>query len=71
MDAYFLQGEVMAFVQFKLDRSFSQTRYIFNEYVYETEDTIAETLVTDYFIESRFFKADPSLWIGSFITCKG
>lgn len=62
----------MSFKQFKLDRSILQSRDIFNKYIYETEDTIAETLVVDYFEASRFKEIDnPDTngmgWIGGII----
>lgn len=59
----------MAFTQFKLDVATEQSRGIFNQYVYETTDTVAETQETDYFAQSRFASLDPD-WFGSFITCK-
>jgi hypothetical protein len=61
---------IMAFNQFKLDRSNSQSRGIFDSYIYSTSDTIAEVQATSYFIESRFAGRVPEKWVGSFITCK-
>lgn len=59
----------MAFTQFKLDVATTQARGIFNQYVYETGDTIAETQAVGYFEQSRFADRDTD-WFGSFITCK-
>jgi len=59
----------MAFTQFKLDIATEQSRGIFNQYVYETTDTIVETQAVGYFVQSRFSDLDPD-WFGSFITCK-
>jgi len=58
----------MAFQQFKLAIATSQARGIFNQYVYETDDTAADTQVAGYFNASRF--ADDPDWFGSFITVK-
>lgn len=55
----------MAFNQFKLDRSALQSRGIFNKYIYETDDTIADVLAQDYFIKSRFYSEDG--WSGGVI----
>ena len=60
----------MPFEQFKLDVATHQSRDIFNQYVYETDDTIAEVLAINYFEQSRFADKDPNNWFGSFITCK-
>lgn len=58
----------MPFNQFKLDIATEQSRGIFNQYVYETTDTLAETQVAGYFAQSRFIN-DPD-WIGSLVTVK-
>lgn len=64
----------MAFTQFKLDRSVLQARGIFNKYVYETDDTIAEVLTSGYFASSRFATTDNDEtngmgWSGGIIEC--
>ncbi len=59
----------MAFNQFKLDQATEQARGIFNQYVYETDDLIADCLVSGYWDQSRFAKTDPD-WIGSIILIK-
>lgn len=59
----------MSFTQFKLELATSQARGIFNNYVYETDDTVADTKVMGYFAASRFAGRTPEIWIGSFITC--
>lgn len=64
----------MAFTQFKLDRSVLQARGIFNKYVYETDDTIAEVLTSGYFASSRFAATDNDEtngmgWSGGIIEC--
>jgi len=59
----------MAFEQFKLDIATNQSRGIFNQYVYETEDTTAETQAAGYFEASRFANKTPEIWIGSLIKC--
>ncbi len=65
----------MAFEQNKLDRSALQTRGIFNKYVYETDDTVADVQAPNYFAESRFVEIDgPDTngmgWLGGVIECK-
>jgi hypothetical protein len=57
----------MAFEQFKLDRSVLQTRGIFDKYVYETGDTIAQVRAAGYFSSSRF--SDKPDWDGSIVEC--
>lgn len=64
----------MAFTQYKLDRSVLQARGIFNKYIYETDDTIAEVLTPNYFAESRFIQIDNDQtngmgWSGGVIEC--
>lgn len=44
----------MPFIQFKLDKSFNQSRGIFDKYIYSTSDPIAEVKATGYFLEARF-----------------
>ena len=58
----------MAFQQFKFDQVTFQSRDIFNTYIYETDDTIADVLTTGYFDACRY-AASPD-WIGSIIQCK-
>lgn len=58
----------MAFLQFKFDQVTFQSRDIFNTYIYETDDTIAEVLTTGYFDACRFAQSDD--WAGSIIQCK-
>lgn len=61
----------MSFEQFKLDRSIgTQNRDIFNQYIYETDDTISQVLSPDYFSESRFISTEPDKWKGSIISLK-
>lgn len=48
----------MAFVQFKIDRSVEQSRDIFNKYIYETDDTVSQTIAVGYFAASRFIEID-------------
>lgn len=60
----------MSFTQFKLEIATEQSRGIFNQYVYETSDTILETQAVGYFDQSRFAASNPDNWIGAFITCK-
>jgi len=60
----------MPFAQFKLEIATAQSRGIFNQYVYETSDTIAETQVVGYFAQSRFVSQDPDNWFGSLVSCK-
>ena len=56
----------MAFIQYKIDKSFNQSRGIFDGYIYKTDDTKAEIQVAGYFDECRFITdAD---WVGSVIT---
>lgn len=64
----------MSFVQFKLDRSFEQSRGIFNKYIYITPDTIAQVLAAGYFAKSRFVTIDGPTndrqgWVGALIDC--
>jgi hypothetical protein len=42
------------FTQVNLDKSFNTSRPIFDTFVYQTEDTLAEVQVAGYFAESRF-----------------
>ena len=58
----------MAFLQFKFDQVTFQSRDIFNTYIYETDDTIADVLTTGYFDACRFAQSDD--WVGSIIQCK-
>lgn len=58
----------MAFQQFKFDKIATQSRGIFNIYIYETEDTLIDVLATDYFLPCRFH--NESDWAGSIIKCK-
>lgn len=48
----------MTFVQEKIDRSVLQARGIFNKYVYQTDDTMADVQVPGYFSASRFAALD-------------
>jgi hypothetical protein len=48
----------MAFNQSKLTRSVEQSNGIFNKYVYETDDAMAEIQSDGYFIASRFARYD-------------
>lgn len=64
----------MAFNQFKLDRSVKQARGIFNKYIYETDDTIAEVTSAGYFSQSRFAITDNDEtngmgWNGGIVEC--
>jgi len=64
----------MAFTQFNIDRSSTQSRGIFNNYVYRTTDTIAQVKVAGYFTACRFAISDgPSTngfgWNGAVIEC--
>ena len=64
----------MAFTQFKLDRSVLQARGIFNKYIYETTDTIAEVTTANYFADSRFITTDNDEtngmgWSGGIMEC--
>ena len=58
----------MAFQQFKFDQVTFQSRDIFNTYIYETDDTIADVLTTGYFDACRFAQSED--WVGSIIQCK-
>lgn len=65
----------MAFNQNKLARSIIQTQGIYNKYVYETDDTIADVTTAGYFSESRFIDIDgPQTngmgWVGGIIECQ-
>jgi len=44
----------MPFNQYKFDRSFNQTRGIFDKFVYITSDSVDDVLVPGYFSEVRF-----------------
>lgn len=55
----------MSFEQFKLDKSISQSRGIFDKYIYKTDDTIAQVSAAGYFGESRF--APEGGWEGSIV----
>ena len=69
MDAKSNEVFIMAFEQFKLDRSFNQTRNIFDQYIYKTGiDPIDVVKSAGYFDESRF--SSDKDWVGSLITCK-
>lgn len=64
----------MAFKQFKLDRSVTQSRGIFNKYIYETTDSISDVTGIDYFNSSRFALVDNDEtngmgWNGGVIEC--
>jgi len=48
----------MAFTQEKIDRATSQSRGIFNKYVYTTTDTVAQVLSPGYFSACRFAVID-------------
>lgn len=48
----------MTFVQEKIDRSVLQARGIFNKYVYQTEDTVADVQAAGYFADCRFATLD-------------
>ena len=52
----------MSFTQFKLDIATEQARGIFNTYVYETDDSIANIQAVGYFSRSRFADTDPD-WL--------
>ena len=60
----------MAFNQFKLDKATTQSRGIFDTYVYSTTDSIAEVQQAGYFSSSRFAERVPDKWTGGVITCK-
>lgn len=64
----------MSFTQFTIDRASTQTRGIFNNYVYRTADTIAQVKAAGYFAQCRFAIEDgPSTngfgWNGGNIEC--
>jgi hypothetical protein len=42
------------FTQINLDKAFNTSRPIFNIFVYQTEDTLAQVQAAGYFSESRF-----------------
>lgn len=48
----------MAFTQRKLTRSVEQANGIFNKYIYETDDTVADIQAPGYFSASRFAISD-------------
>lgn len=48
----------MTFVQEKIDRSAEQSRGIFNKYVYQTDDTMADVQSSGYFAGCRFAISD-------------
>lgn len=48
----------MAFTQFSLDKASSQSRDIFNVYVYQTDDLIADVKSAGYFSGARFEQLD-------------
>lgn len=61
----------MPFEQRKLEVSVSQSRGIYNTYIYETTtDTIATVSAAGYFADSRFIISDPQDWFGSRIDCR-
>lgn len=60
----------MPFNQFKLDQSLNQSRDIFNKYIYETSDLIAEVVSANYFASSRFLISEPERWKGSVVEVK-
>lgn len=61
----------MPFEQRKLDVSVSQSRGIYNTYIYETEDeTVAQVQTAGYFAASRFAISDPDDWFGGRIDCR-
>lgn len=64
----------MAFTQEKIDRATTQTRGIFNNYVYRTTDTMAQVKAAGYFSQCRFAVSDgPDTngfgWNGGNIEC--
>lgn len=64
----------MAFTQFTIDRATSQSRGIFNNYVYRTADTMAQVKVAGYFAACRFALSDgPETngfgWNGGIVEC--
>lgn len=60
----------MPFEQRNLDLAISQSRGIFNTYIYETTDTMAQVQATGYFAASRFAVSDPEDWPNSMIQAK-
>lgn len=63
----------MAFTQFTLDQSINQTRGIFDKYIYDTNDTIAQVKAVGYFALSRFRQKDEDGsmdWRGAIIDCE-
>lgn len=65
----------MSFDQFNLDRATEQSRGIFNEYVYQTDDTCSEVRAAGYFLRSRFATIDgpeseSDGWVGGTVLCK-
>lgn len=64
----------MSFTQFTIDRATTQTRGIFNNYVYRTTDTMAQVKAAGYFAQCRFAVEDgPTTngfgWNGGNIEC--
>lgn len=60
----------MPFEQRNLELAISQSRGIFNTYIYETaDDTVADVQVAGYFAASRFTESDPEDWPRSQIQC--
>ena len=64
----------MPFTQFTIDRASTQTRGIFNNYVYRTSDTMAQVKAAGYFAQCRFAISDGSDstgfgWNGGNIEC--
>lgn len=64
----------MAFTQLTIDRASTQSRGIFNNYVYRTADTIAQVKAAGYFAQCRFAISDgPDTngfgWNGGNIEC--
>jgi len=58
----------MSFEQFKLDIASTQTRGIFNTYVYQTSDSVADVQIAGYFVQSRFELVDGD-GCGALIRC--
>ena len=64
----------MAFEQAKLERSVSQSRDIFNKYIYKTSDSKSIVSSLGYFSASRFAAidgdgSDSPGWVGGIIEC--
>ncbi len=61
----------MAFNQFMLEISDSQSRDIFNTYIYRSDtDTSIDIQATGYFAQSRFAQSDPDGWFSGKLEVK-